>query len=147
MKQFLFLALLLFIIFGSPTSLANHTCPRPGGGTEPGEHYSSTDTNNPPRYSKGDPMPCTFIGKIAKDAGFDISNIFGWAIGIGSIVALGVITYGGTRYAASGLFGEHASETQIHEAKAWVFAGLQGLAVLILSYVIINTINPSILLF
>lgn len=72
--------------------------------------------------------------------GFDINNIFGWAIAIGALVALGVIVFGGIRYASSG-----GNESQVDDAKKWIWAAVYGLLLLIGAWLILNTINPEIL--
>jgi len=83
--------------------------------------------------------------EIAKDVAgqykFDLSNIFGWAIGVGALLALGVIIFGGLKYATSGI-----SEAQ-SDGKEWIKAAIYGLALLLGAYLILRTINPDILKF
>jgi len=68
------------------------------------------------------------------------NNILNWAIGIGGVIALGVIVYGGILYTAS------AGNSSVKgEAKEWIKAAVYGLLLLIGAYLILNTINPTIL--
>ncbi len=66
------------------------------------------------------------------------SKIFLWAIGIGAIMAFGVITYSGVIWSLSGI-----SEEKSH-AKEWIFGAIQGLILLIVAYVILFIINPQL---
>ena len=68
--------------------------------------------------------------------------IFQWAIGIGALLALGIITYNGVVYSAS--FG---NSEQISKSKDWIRSAIFGLMLLIGAYLILNTINPNILKF
>lgn len=66
------------------------------------------------------------------------SKIFLWAIGIGAILAFGVITYSGVIWSLSGI-----SEEKSH-AKDYIFGAIQGLILLIVAYVILYIINPQL---
>ena len=66
------------------------------------------------------------------------SKIFLWAIGIGAIMAFGVITYSGVIWSLSGI-----SEEKSH-AKDWIKGAIQGLVLLIVAYVILYVINPDL---
>ncbi len=69
------------------------------------------------------------------------SKIFLWAIGIGAILAFGVITYSGVIWSLSGI-----SEEKSH-AKDYIFGAIQGLVLLIVAYVILYIINPGLVTF
>lgn len=69
------------------------------------------------------------------------SKIFLWAIGIGAILAFGVITYSGVIWSLSGL-----SEEKSH-AKEWIKGAIEGLVLLIVAYVILYVINPQLVQF
>ena len=66
------------------------------------------------------------------------SKIFLWAIGIGAIMAFGVITYSGVIWSLSGI-----SEEKSH-AKEWIKGAIEGLVLLIVAYVILYVINPDL---
>jgi ABC-type nickel/cobalt efflux system permease component RcnA len=68
------------------------------------------------------------------------SGIFIWAVGIGAILAVGVIIYGGVLYIISA--GNPATQK---EAKEWIKAAIYGLLLLLGAWLILNTINPTIL--
>ncbi len=68
-----------------------------------------------------------------------IANFYTWALGIGALVALLVLIYGGIVYTTSA-----GNESRIGEAKEWVFGALIGLFLLFGSYLILNTINPEL---
>jgi hypothetical protein len=68
------------------------------------------------------------------------SSLLNWAIGIGSVVALGVIIYGGILYTASA-----GNASLKGDAKEWIKAAVYGLLLLLSAYLILNTINPAIL--
>lgn len=69
------------------------------------------------------------------------SKIFLWAIGIGAIMAFGVITYSGVIWSLSGM-----SEEKSH-AREWIKGAVQGLLLLIVAYVILRVINPQLVTF
>src|SRR3989338_1107514 len=66
-------------------------------------------------------------------------NTFTWALGIGGMVALGIIIFGGVLYSASG-----GNPSRIDEAKKWIQHALFGLALLLSSYILLNFINPDL---
>lgn len=69
-----------------------------------------------------------------------VSNLYNTALGIGAILALGIIVYAGVRYSASG-----GNKDAIDDAKKWISAAALGLILLFGSYLVLNTINPSLL--
>lgn len=69
------------------------------------------------------------------------SKLFLWAIGLGAIMAFGVITYSGVIWSLSGM-----SEEKSH-AREWIKGAIQGLLLLILAYVILRVINPTLVTF
>jgi len=79
---------------------------------------------------------------VQKVAGnFDLANIFGWAIGVGALLALGAIIWGGILVSTSEL--AHKKE----DGKEWIKSAIFGLLLLIGAFLILNTINPEILEF
>jgi len=72
--------------------------------------------------------------------GFSVNNIFGWALGIGGTVALGIIIFGGVMYIASA-----GNVSRQADAKEWIKAAIYGLILLAIGYIILYTINPAIL--
>jgi hypothetical protein len=80
------------------------------------------------------------LGQISAVGGISINNIFDWALGIGGVVALGIIIFGGVMYIASA-----GSSSRQGEAKEWIRAAIYGLILLAVGYLILNTINPAIL--
>jgi len=69
-----------------------------------------------------------------------VSNLYNFALGAGTILALGIFVYAGVRYAASG-----GSSTAIGDARKWMTAAVLGLLILFGSYVFLKTINPDLL--
>lgn len=69
-----------------------------------------------------------------------ISGIFGWAIGVGGLVAFGIIVYGGILYISSGI-----SPSKKAEGMAWIKAAIFGLLLLMGGYLLLYTINPNLL--
>src|SRR3989344_3628716 len=68
-----------------------------------------------------------------------VSNTYTWALGIGGMVALGIIIFGGVMYSASG-----GNPSRMDEAKKWIQHALFGLALLFSSYLLLNFINPDL---
>src|SRR3989344_2518520 len=68
-----------------------------------------------------------------------VSNTYTWALGIGGMVALGIIIFGGVLYSASG-----GNPSRMDEAKKWIQHALFGLALLFSSYILLNFINPDL---
>jgi len=68
-----------------------------------------------------------------------VATLYNWALGIGGVLALGVIIYGGLMYTASG-----GNASTIGEAKKWITSAIFGLILLLSSYLILNILNPSL---
>jgi len=80
------------------------------------------------------------ISNIDFGGGFTLNGIFGWALGIGGVAALGVIIFGGVMYIASA-----GNVSRQGDAKEWIKAAVYGLILLAAGYLILNTLNPAIL--
>ncbi len=68
-----------------------------------------------------------------------VKNFYTYSLAIGGILALLIIVYGGVMYIIS-----PASASMKDEGKKWITAAVWGLALLILSYLILVTINPCL---
>lgn len=88
---------------------------------------------NPPDLVKA-------ISDIDFGGGFTLKGIFGWALGIGGVFALGIIIFGGVMYIASA-----GNDSRQKDAREWITAAVYGLILLAAGYLILNTINPAIL--
>ncbi len=77
--------------------------------------------------------------KIQVDIASQIGNLYNWAVGIGGLVALGVLIFGGVLYATSS-----GNISRQDEAKNWLFGAVIGILILFSSYVILSTINPEL---
>ncbi len=71
--------------------------------------------------------------------GINVNNIFNWALGIGGLLALGIIIYGGILWTTAG-----GNESRIGDAKEWIKSAVFGLLLLFAGYLILNTINPAL---
>lgn len=69
-----------------------------------------------------------------------IANLYTWALGIGGLVALGIIVFGGILYTVSA-----GNASKQDDAKQWITGALIGLLLLFGSYLILNTINPELI--
>ena len=69
-----------------------------------------------------------------------VSNLYKMSLGIGTLLALGIIIYGGVRYTASG-----GNSSATGEAKKWISAAAFGLVILFGSYLLIKLLNPDLL--
>lgn len=68
-----------------------------------------------------------------------VSNFYDWALGIGGLLALGIIVYGGILYSTSS-----GNPSRITEAKRWMYSAVTGLLLLFGAFIILNTINPNL---
>ncbi len=80
------------------------------------------------------------LDTITRAAGLGAaSDILNWAVGIGSVLALGIIVYGGVLYTASA-----GIPSRREDAVEWIKAAIYGLLILLGAYLILNTINPAL---
>ena len=77
-------------------------------------------------------------GTVELDIAERAARLYEWGIGIGVIVALGILTYAGFVYTTSA-----GNASRISDAKKWIIAGLSGLLILFSSFLLLNTINPD----
>jgi hypothetical protein len=94
---------------------------------------------NPPECTfdeKGNPQYCTFswIGDY-------IIALYNYLIILAVIAAIIAISFGGIIWVTS--FG---NPSKIGEAKAWIISGVSGMIIVFGSYLILNTINPNLLI-
>lgn len=68
-----------------------------------------------------------------------IGDFYAWALGIGGLVALGVLVFGGILYTTSA-----GNASRQGDAKEWIIGALVGLLILFGSWFILNTINPEL---
>ncbi len=68
-----------------------------------------------------------------------VSNLYNTALGIGALLAIGIIVYGGVLYTASA-----GNSSRIDDAKKWIWAALSGLFILFGAFLILNVINPNL---
>ena len=68
-----------------------------------------------------------------------INYLFVFGLGVIGVIALGVMMFGGIQYIlAAGNVGKTT------EAKEWIYAALTGLGLLLVSYLLLKTINPDL---
>lgn len=68
-----------------------------------------------------------------------VKYIFYFAIAISGLLAFGALIYGGVRYLTSA-----GNPAAVADAKDQIFAGILGLIILLSSYLVLNTINPQL---
>lgn len=107
-------------------------------------HQACPDGSRPDHDASGNSLPCPSLAREVAEGipGFNLGEIFVYAIGLGALLALGVITYGGVLWSMS-----VGSPSKVDEAKEWITGAVYGLLLLIAAYLILNTINPSLLRF
>lgn len=81
------------------------------------------------------------VKAVLESFGIPPAQLFTWAIGLGAILAFGVIVYGGVLWSVS-MGGE-----QKNAAKEWIKGAIYGLLLLIAAYLILRTINPELVNF
>ncbi len=74
-----------------------------------------------------------------KPIGDMVAKFYNWALDIGSMVALGIIIFGGVLYISAA-----GSDSKLKESKEWIKAAIYGLILLLLSYLLLHTINPCL---
>lgn len=77
--------------------------------------------------------------EVSLDLAEQIGNFYSWALGIGGLVALGVLIFGGILYTTSA-----GNASRQGDAKEWIIGALIGLLILFGSWFILNTINPEL---
>ncbi|GEM_PF-6833535 len=116
--------------------------------------------NNPPDGAQAPPLMKGILDQIPKTGGtggfqaaqnqpvgiIDLSvlgkgvnDIYNKSLGIGGLLALAIIVYGGLLHILSG-----ANIVQRKEAQEWIKAAIYGLILLALAYFILNNINPCL---
>ncbi|MEX2053955.1 MAG: pilin [Candidatus Colwellbacteria bacterium] len=78
-------------------------------------------------------------GPVSLGLAHAVYNLYNWALGIGSLLALAIIIYGGVLYSASA-----GNPSRIEEAKKWITSALFGLALLFSTVIILNVVNPRL---
>ncbi|OGF35268.1 hypothetical protein A2303_02385 [Candidatus Falkowbacteria bacterium RIFOXYB2_FULL_47_14] len=71
-----------------------------------------------------------------------VANIYRYAIGGVGILAAVVMMFGGVIWITAG-----GNASRVGEAKAWIGAALSGLVLALLSYMVLNAINPALVEF
>lgn len=71
-----------------------------------------------------------------------INAIYKYSVGIGAILATVILMFGGIRWITAG-----GNASSIDSAKAWIFAALSGLLLLLFTYSILYIINPQLVEF
>lgn len=102
------------------------TAPTPPAGCSPEDNVTTVAPAKP-----GEKVP---LG-IAEQIG----NFYQWVLGIGALIALGVLVFGGILYTTSA-----GNASRQDDAKQWGLGSVIGLLILFGSYLILNTINPEL---
>lgn len=84
-------------------------------------------------------MPLSGAGQSPADFTQYIKSFFIFAFSLAGVVALFAVIFGGLNYIFSG-----SSQTRAMEGRRWITAAISGLALLLLSFLILNTINPEL---
>jgi len=69
-----------------------------------------------------------------------VTNFYNYALGLGALLALGVILYGGLAYSASA-----GNPSRITEAKEWIKHAIFGLILLFSIFIFLQILNPDLL--
>lgn len=91
-----------------------------------------------PKVGGAAPIPVA-PGDIIKPISDMAVKFYKYALDIGAVVALGVITWGGILYISSA-----GNPSKQGEAKEWIKAAIYGLILLLLSYLLLSTTNPCL---
>src|SRR3989339_497308 len=95
-----------------------------------------------PQVQMGEQRGSIAIENNLRPIGDYIKNIYRYAIGGVGILAAVVMMFGGIIWITAG-----GNASRVGEAKAWIGAALSGLVLALLSYMILNAINPSLVEF
>lgn len=68
-----------------------------------------------------------------------IADLYAWSLGMGGLIAMMIIIYGGILYIASG-----GNPSKRQDAKEWILAAIFGLMLLFGAYLLLHTINPCL---
>ncbi len=85
-------------------------------------------------------MPLSGAGQSTSGIAQYIKSFFIFALGLVGVTALFAIIFGGMNYIFAG-----SSSARATEGKRWLGAATAGLAILLLSFLILNTINPELI--
>jgi len=89
-------------------------------------------------YNTGLEMPLTNDSSAMPTPGQYIKTFFTYGLGLVGIAALFAIAFGGITYLLSA-----GSETQKTTAKQWIWGAMSGVILLLISFLILNTIHPQ----
>lgn len=102
------------------------------------EGLSSIDVGAPPGVPPGGEPPKPGE-EVSVGIAEQIGNFYQWALGIGGLIALGVLVFAGVLYTASA-----GNASRQDDAKNWLLGAIIGLLLLFGSYIILYTINPEL---
>ncbi len=103
-------------------------------------NFSSVNGYNINESRINAPTPNQPVGIIDLSVlGGAVNDIYNKSLGIGGLLALAIIVYGGLLHILSG-----ANIVAQKEAKEWILAAIYGLIILALAYFILNNINPCL---
>ncbi len=68
-----------------------------------------------------------------------INYIFVFGLGLITILALGTMMFGGIQYILAA-----GNASKVEEAKKWIYGALYGLGIMLISYLLLRTINPDL---
>ncbi|MBI1952179.1 hypothetical protein HYS42_00450, partial [Candidatus Saccharibacteria bacterium] len=122
-------------------------------------YYKEANSGAAPTPPPADYKQCVAAGSADSGAGADpaaaltdeeqkevplglpqqIGKFYSFALGIGALVALGVLIFGGILYTASA-----GNASRQDDAKQWLTGSIVGLIILFGSWFILNTVNPEL---
>lgn len=139
-KTWIFSAILgLALLFGS-YAILNTVNPNLTKLVSLKESLEKTEFNAPPTpapAARGEPPKPG--EKVSLGIAEQIGNLYQWALGIGGLIALGVLIFGGILYTISA-----GNTSRQDDAKSWLFGAVMGILLLFGSFLILNTINPEL---
>lgn len=125
---------LLFVLVDSVSAAADWTIPQPRI-TIPGMQTLTEPTNCTTDSSGNKQCSTTWIAQY-------VSSIYNYAVAVVGILAVMVMMFGGVRWIVSG-----GNASAVTDAKAWIASSLTGLILILSSYIILRTINPSLVVY